>query len=234
MLDKVNVQHCENKTWPWCIHQEVSFYPWIWNIPETHVFSVFLTVDFLSLATKNKIFYHDHIIMHCQFFPAGTEEWNDSARFLKQFVTKKSRKEKIEIGFVLAYRGAYGRANVECIMSLEVLLHWASTTAIITSQRDGFTEFQWSNLRQAISEIQVPRHRHRGLVLKGLLRVRFYQAKASNQSQCCDAACDTVLIEINGVTPEWVTTSFWSNSICFHCFQWGHRACTRRWCWRMV
>ena len=33
------------------------------------------------------------------------------------------------------------------------------------------------------------------------------------QHQCCSDACDTVLIDHNGVAPKWVTTPFWSDSI---------------------
>ena len=36
----------------------------------------------------------------------------------------------------------------------------------------------------------------------------------SLQSQCCNGASDTGLIEINEVAPEWVTP-FWSDSFCF-------------------
>ena len=48
------------------------------------------------------------------------------------------------------------------------------------------------------------------------LRARLHQASVSTQSQRWDDAHDTTLIEINGVTPKWVATLFWSDSICFH------------------
>ena len=46
-----------------------------------------------------------------------------------------------------------------------------------------------------------------------------HQASASTQSQCCNDASNTALIEINRVT-----TPFWSDYICFHCFQ-GDQYC---------
>ena len=36
-----------------------------------------------------------------------------------------------------------------------------------------------------------------------VLRARLHQALASRIKQLCNDACDTILIENNGVTPEW-------------------------------
>ena len=36
------------------------------------------------------------------------------------------------------------------------------------------------------------------------------------QRQRCNEASDTALIENNGVTPKWVATPFWSDSIVFN------------------
>ena len=49
--------------------------------------------------------------------------------------------------------------------------------------------------------------------LRDTLRARLHQASPSTRSQRCDDASDTALIEINGVSPEWVETPFWSNSV---------------------
>ena len=53
----------------------------------------------------------------------------------------------------------------------------------------------------------------------GSVRARLHQTSKSIWSQRCDDVCDTVLIDHNRVTPKWVATPFWSNSICFHCGQ---------------
>ena len=47
-------------------------------------------------------------------------------------------------------------------------------------------------------------------------RVRLHQASASMLRQLCDDACDSVLIEINGITPEWVCNPFSSGSTVFN------------------
>ena len=53
------------------------------------------------------------------------------------------------------------------------------------------------------------------------IRAHLQQALVSTQSsQCCDDVSDPALTENIRVTAEWVATPIWSNSICFHCFQW--------------
>ena len=51
------------------------------------------------------------------------------------------------------------------------------------------------------------------------LRARLHQASVSMQCQRCNDASDTALIEINGVTQEWIATPFWSDSYVFYSFQ---------------
>ena len=59
-------------------------------------------------------------------------------------------------------------------------------------------------------------------------RACLHQASASMWRQCCNEACDTVLIDHNRVAPKCVATPFWSDSICFHCGQW--ELCCKRHC----
>ena len=43
-----------------------------------------------------------------------------------------------------------------------------------------------------------------------------HQASASMLQQCCDDTTDTVLIESNGVAPDWSCKPFWSDFIVFN------------------
>ena len=54
------------------------------------------------------------------------------------------------------------------------------------------------------------------LLTNGLLRARSRWAPESTLWQLCDDASNTVLIETNGVTPEWGCNPFLSNSIVFN------------------
>ena len=48
------------------------------------------------------------------------------------------------------------------------------------------------------------------------VRARLHQASASMLRQRCDDACDSVLIENNGVAPEWGCNLFSSDSTYFN------------------
>ena len=48
------------------------------------------------------------------------------------------------------------------------------------------------------------------------LRARLHQASPSTLRQLCDDACDSVVIEINGIAPEWVCNPFSSDPTVFH------------------
>ena len=62
-------------------------------------------------------------------------------------------------------------------------------------------------------------------------------ASASVLWKLCDDASNTVLIENNGVAPEWGCSQFLSDS---HCFQWEQYMASviaelsQRRCWRLV
>ena len=47
-------------------------------------------------------------------------------------------------------------------------------------------------------------------------RAYLHQASASTLRQLCDGISDTVLIENNGVTPEWGCNPFWMDCIVFN------------------
>ena len=53
-------------------------------------------------------------------------------------------------------------------------------------------------------------------VCTAIVRARLHQASASTLQQLCDDACDSVLIENNGVTPEWGCNLFSSDSTDFN------------------
>ena len=52
--------------------------------------------------------------------------------------------------------------------------------------------------------------------MNAVIRVRLQQASASTLRQLCNDASDTILIENNGVTPEWSCNSFSSDTIIFN------------------
>ena len=68
------------------------------------------------------------------------------------------------------------------------------------------------------------------------LRARLHQASASTLRQRCDDACDSVLIEINGVTWKWVANPIWSNSVDFNENRIASiiAALSQSWRWRLV
>ena len=45
-------------------------------------------------------------------------------------------------------------------------------------------------------------------MFNGIVRARLHQTSAQTQSQHCDDASDTALIEINGVALEWIANHF--------------------------
>ena len=49
-----------------------------------------------------------------------------------------------------------------------------------------------------------------------IVRAHLHQASAPTLRQLCDDACDSVLIENNGVAPEWVCNPFSSDSTVFN------------------
>ena len=48
---------------------------------------------------------------------------------------------------------------------------------------------------------------------KRIIRTHLYQASASTLWQCCNDACDSVLIENSGVAWKWVANPIWSDSM---------------------
>ena len=60
--------------------------------------------------------------------------------------------------------------------------------------------------------LRLRRHRH----YVKTLRARLHQASASMLRQLSDDACDSVVIENNGVTPEWGCNLFSSDSADFN------------------
>ena len=71
------------------------------------------------------------------------------------------------------------------------------------------------------------------------IRAYLHQASVWMQSQCCDDACDIVLIEKNGVTPKWVATHsgvtlFVSSDLSKSCITGVIIVLTLGWCRRLA
>ena len=68
------------------------------------------------------------------------------------------------------------------------------------------------------------------------LKVRLHQATAPTLRQYCNDPSGTAFIENNVVTPKWVATLFWSNSIVFNESSIASviAVLSQRWRWRLV